>query len=119
MRGLALALRSGAVVAGFAIVLALLVDGPSEPVPARAARAPEPPAARPAPPVARRPIATAYTVDQATRSLVYQVTSTTSGDVVFQSPSEDALRARAYAESVDRQRVEHPPQSDKPATVIA
>ncbi len=89
------------------------------PAPAPAARTPEPPAARPAPPVARRPIATAYTVDQATRSLVYQVTSTTSGDVVFQSPSEDALRARAYAESVDRQRIEHPPQSDKPATVIA
>lgn len=87
--------------------------------PAPAARSADPPAARPAPPATTRPIATGYTVDQATRSIVYQVTSTTSGDVVFQSPSEDALKARAYAESIDRQRIENPQQAEKNATIIA
>ncbi len=45
MRGLALALRSGAVVAALIVVLALVIDGPSEPVQARPAPVP---AAKPA-----------------------------------------------------------------------
>ena len=76
MRGLALALRSGAVVAGFVVVLALLIDGPSEPVQARPAPAA---AAKPTVPKKAKPAKAAPAVPPGV------VTITAVGDIVMGS----------------------------------
>lgn len=49
-----------------------------------------------------QPVATGFTLDQSTQDLVYQVTNTDSGTVVFQLPTDEALKARAYDESQAR-----------------
>ena len=45
-------------------------------------------------------------LDTATRDLIFQVTQAGSGDVVFQLPSVEALKARIYAQQQERVKTE-------------
>lgn len=49
-----------------------------------------------------RNVTAGFSLDPATRSLVYRVTSTFSGDVLYQFPSDEMLKARAYQDTVER-----------------
>ncbi|MCJ2127761.1 hypothetical protein [Methylobacterium sp. E-045] len=55
------------------------------------------------------------TVDQDTKSLVYQVVDPSSGDVVVQLPEATILRARAYAEATAMRAKEHQQPVDRTA----
>lgn len=48
--------------------------------------------------------ATGFTLDPSSHELIYQVKDEGSGSVVFQLPTDETLKARAYQQQIDRSR---------------